>query len=262
METLSINGVTVDEGAIWRETALFSGASDPDAAARRSLAVRELMLQRAGELGMLEGGLSRERVAFASRADEDAVIDALIEAEVRVPAPEDRECRRYFDAHPEQFTSGELVEARHILFAVTSGTSVPPLRALAERTLAELRSDPARFAERARELSNCPSGAQGGNLGQFGRGQMVPEFDKAVFGSSAIGVLPQLVATRYGFHVVEVVHRTPGRALPFEHVQTWIAERLAATSEARALAQYVKVLAGRARMAGVELDAAATPLVQ
>jgi len=259
---LSVNGVAIDEDALAREAALFAGASDVDAAGRRWLAVRELMLQRAGEVGMLEGGASRERVAFASRADEDAVIDALIEAEVRAPTPTESECRRYFDAHPERFTSGELLEARHILFAVTPGTPVLALRALAERTLAELRSEPAGFAERAREFSNCPSGAQGGNLGQFGRGQMVPEFDKAVFGSSAIGVLPQLVATRYGFHVVEVVHRTPGRALPFEHVQESIAASLAAASEARALAQYVKVLAGRARIAGVELEAAATPLVQ
>jgi peptidyl-prolyl cis-trans isomerase C len=259
---LSVNGVTIDDDAVAREAALFAGARDAEAAARRSLAVRELMLQRAGELGMLEGRLAREQVAFASRADEDTVIDALIEAEVRAPTPTETECRRYFDAHPDRFTSGELAEARHILFAVTPGTPVPALRALAERTLAELRSDPARFGERARELSNCPSGAQGGSLGQFGRGQMVPEFDKALFGSSAIGVLPQLVTTRYGFHIVEIAHRTPGRALPFEHVHASIAASLASASEARALAQYVKVLAGRAQIAGVELDATATPLVQ
>jgi peptidyl-prolyl cis-trans isomerase C len=259
---LSINGVTIDKEAVARETALFAGASDPDAAARCSLAVRELMLQRAGELGMLEAGLQRERVAFASRADEDAVIAALIEAEVRVPQPNESECRRYFDAHPERFMSGELVEARHILFAVTPRTPVEALRARAERTLAELSAEPARFAERARELSNCTSGAQDGNLGQFERGAMVPEFDKAVFGTSAIGVLPQLVTTRYGFRIVEVVRRIPGRALPFEHVHARIAELLAAKTEARALSQYVQVLAGGARITGVDLDAAPTPLVQ
>lgn len=259
---LSINDVTIDDDDVAREAALYAGANDPDAAARRSLAVRELMLQRAGELGMLEAGAPRERVTFASRADEDAVIAALIDAEVRVPQPNAEECRRYFDAHPERFTTGELVEARHILFAVTRGTPVPALRALAERTLAELVADPVRFGERARELSNCPSGAQDGNLGQFERGAMVPEFDKAIFGASKIGVLPQLVTTRYGFHIVQVVRRIPGKALPFEHVHSRIAELLAAKTEARALSQYVQVLAGSARINGVELDAAATPLVQ
>jgi peptidyl-prolyl cis-trans isomerase C len=259
---LSVNGVTIDEEAVAREAALFAEASDPDGAARRSLAVRELMLQRAGELGMLEAGAARAQVAFASRADEDAAIAALIDAEVRIPRPTDGECRRYFEAHPERFASGELLEARHILFAVTPRTPVQALRATAERTLADLAERPERFAELARELSNCTSGAQGGSLGQFGRGTMVPEFDKAVFGSSRVGVLPQLVTSRYGFHIVEIVRRIPGRALPFEHVRERIAALLTAVAEARALSQYVRVLAGKARLAGVDLGAAATPLVQ
>ena len=259
---LSINGVDIDDAAIAREAPLYADASDPDAAARRSLAVRELMLQRAGELGMLEAGAARDRVTFASRDDEDAVIAALIDAEVRVPAPTESECRRYLEAHAEEFTSGELVEARHILFAVTPRTPVQALRAKAERTLAELAAQPERFAERARELSNCPSGAQGGSLGQFGRGAMVPEFDRDVFGKTAIGVLPQLVTTRYGFHVVEVVRRIPGHALPFELASGRIAEALTAKTEARALSQYVRVLAGRASITGVDLGAAASPLVQ
>lgn len=259
---LSVNGVTIDDDAIAREASLFSGASDPEAAARRSLAVRELMLQRAADLGKLEAGASRNSVVFASRADEDAVIAALLQSEVQVPRPTEVECRRYFDAHPQRFTTGELIEARHILFAVTPGTPVPALRARAERTLAELTADPARFAALAGELSNCPSGAQGGNLGQFGPGTMVPEFDRAVFGHRTTGVLPQLVTTRYGFHVIEVVRRIPGRALPFEQAHARIAEFLTEASEARALAQYVQLLAGRARVTGVDLAASATPLVQ
>jgi len=259
---LSINGVHIDDEAIARETSLYAGASDPAAAARRSLAVRELMLQRAGELGMLEAGASRTHVTFASRADEDALIAALIDAEVHVPKATESECRRYFEAHAEEFTSGELVEARHILFAVTPRTPVQALRAKAERTLAELAGQPERFAERARELSNCPSGAQDGNLGQFGRGTMVPEFDRAVFGTAAVGVLPQLVTTRYGFHVVEVARRIPGHPLPFEHVSARIAEVLTTKTEARALSQYVQVLAGKSRITGVDLGATASPLVQ
>jgi peptidyl-prolyl cis-trans isomerase C len=259
---ISINDVAIDDEAIAREAALYAGASDPDAAARRSLAVRELMLQRAAELGMLESGAPRGDVVFSSRAAEDAVIAALMEAEVRLPQPTESECRRFFEAHPERFTRGELVEARHILFAVTPGTPVPALRALAERTLAELLAAPARFADRARELSNCPSGAHGGNLGQFSRGDMVPEFDKAVFGAATVGMLPSLLTSRYGFHIVDVVRRIPGKPLPFDELKTQIAALLLAKSEARALSQYVRVLAGRARISGVELGSAATPLVQ
>jgi peptidyl-prolyl cis-trans isomerase C len=259
---LRVNGVVVPEEAILREAAEFEGAPDPEAAARRALAVRELLLQRAGALGMLEGGAPRERVTFASRADEDAVIARVLDAEVVTPSPSEDECRRLYDANPERYASGELVEASHILFAVTPGVPVAALRAEAEKVLVELVKSPERLGERAKEISNCPTGQHGGNLGQFGRGQMVPEFDAAIFGHDRVGVLPQLVATRYGFHVVRVDHRVPGRTLPFDTVRDRIARELASAVQARALRQYVEVLAGGAKIEGADLAAAASPLVQ
>jgi len=259
---LSVNGIAVPPEAIAREAARLGDGPEAESAARRRLAVRELLLQRAGEIGLLEAGAPRARVSFASPEAEEEVIARLLDAEVTTPDAGEDECRRFFAAHPERYTSGDLVEARHILFAVTAGTPVAALRAHAERTLTELATEPARFAERAREISNCPSGAQGGSLGQFGRGEMVPEFDKAVFETTATGILPMLVSTRYGFHIVMVERRLPGRALEFEAVREHIARFLAARVQERALRQYVQVLAGQAEIEGVELAAAATPLVQ
>jgi peptidyl-prolyl cis-trans isomerase C len=259
---LSVNGVGVPAEAIAREAAQLGGGPEAEQAARRRLAVRELLLQRAGEIGLLEAGTTRDRVSFASPEAEEEVIARLLDTEVTTPEPSDDECRRYFAAHPERFTAGDLVVARHILFAVTPGTPVTALRAQAERTLAELRAAPELFAQRAGELSNCPSGAEGGSLGQFGRGEMVREFDKAVFETTAAGVLPMLVTTRYGFHVVMVDERLPGRAMEFEAAREHVARFLAARVQERALRQYVQVLAGKADIRGAELDAAATPLVQ
>ena len=260
--TLTVNGMIVPAEAIASEMALHADVPDAEAAARRTLAVRELMLQRAGAIGLLEGGLPRERVTFAGREQEEDIIAQLLEAEVATPKPSAEECRRYYDTHPERFTSGDLVEARHILFAIMPGTPVMALREHAEHILAELRSAPETFATRAQELSNCPSGQHGGNLGQFGRGEMVPEFDKAVFGAQATGVLPTLLATRYGFHIVAVERRIPGNRLPFEVVADRVAEYLASRVLERALKQYVEVLAGRAEITGADLAGAASPLVQ
>ena len=201
-------------------------------------------------------------MTFASRADEDAIVARVLDAEVVTPTPDEAECRRVYDAHPERYASGELVEASHILFAVTPGVPVAALRTEAEKVLAELVRAPERLPERAKDLSNCPSGQQGGNLGQFGRGQMVPEFDAAIFGNDRTGVLPQLVATRYGFHVIRVDHRVAGRTLPFDAVKERIARELSTHVEARALRQYVEVLAGRAEIHGADLAAASSPLVQ
>jgi peptidyl-prolyl cis-trans isomerase C len=259
---LRINQSSVPSTNIAREAALHAQSGDPDAAARRSLAVRELLLQRAGVLGLLEDARPREQVVFASRDEEDRIIGQVLDREVVPSSPTLAECRCFYDAHPERFTSGDLVEARHILFAVTSGTPVPALRAQAEKVLQELLNDPDQFAERARTMSNCPSGEQGGSLGQFGRGAMVPEFDRAVFETQATGVLPGLVATRYGFHIIGIERRIPGRLLPFEGVQSHIADYLAARQQERALRDYVRGLAQRATLEGVTFFDLSEPLEQ
>jgi len=217
--------------------------------------VRELLRQRATAVGML-----------ASDTKDDGLIGAAIERlladEVRVPSPTEAECRRFYENHLKEFQSGDLVYARHILFQVTPSVSIPEIRARAERTLSELLKEPDRFAALADELSNCPSARQGGSLGQIGRGDTVPEFERALFRLDAIGILPELVKTRHGFHIVAVDQSIPGKTLPFEAVQDRIAERLKTSVEERALRQYVSILAGQAEIVGVELAGAETPLVQ
>ncbi|MDT7041446.1 peptidylprolyl isomerase [Candidatus Nitronereus thalassa] len=63
------------------------------------------------------------------------------------------------------------------------------------------------FAALAKEHSSCPSGKQGGDLGEFGPGQMVPEFDKVVF-NDEVGKVHGPVKTQFGYHLLEVTSRT------------------------------------------------------
>lgn len=236
---VTVNGIAVD------------AASFPSAAAA---AAHELLRQRAIALGLAVADDTSEVV--------DQAIERLLEQEVTSPEPNDDECRRYYEAHADEFRSGELAFARHILFQVTARTPVPALRAKAELTLAELARDPSRFEAFAREYSNCPSGQHGGNLGQLARGDTVPEFEQALFNGAYVGLHPQLVKTRFGFHILAVEHREPGRQLPFDAVRERIAAQLRSRSQQTALAQYVKVLAGSAEVRGVDLAGASTPLVQ
>jgi peptidyl-prolyl cis-trans isomerase C len=67
-------------------------------------------------------------------------------------------------------------------------------------------ADGANFADVAREHSSCPSGAQGGDLGSFGPGMMVPEFDKVVF-SGEVGKVHGPVQTQFGYHLLEITSR-------------------------------------------------------
>ncbi|WP_447971916.1 peptidylprolyl isomerase [Nitrospira sp. M1] len=64
------------------------------------------------------------------------------------------------------------------------------------------------FGELAKEHSSCPSGKQGGDLGEFGPGQMVPEFDKVVF-NEEVGKVHGPVKTQFGYHLLEITSRTP-----------------------------------------------------
>jgi len=244
------NGIAIDDQAIAREHAPLGGDPGLEGGAARVAAARALLLARARALGLETG-----------RGDE-ATIEALLDKEAPVPEPTEQECRRYYDGHPERFNSGELAEVRHVLFAVTPGMPIDALRRTAENTLHELRERPEEFANVARKFSNCPSGAHGGNLGQIGRGECVPEFERAVFEKPTVGVLPRIVNTRYGFHVVLVERRIAGTRVPFEAVKDRIAAHLAGMVCARALVQYVRLLAAESDVRGVDLAPAASPLVQ
>lgn len=248
-----INGVEISEEAIAEEQKLHADAPAPQEAARYALAIRELLLQRARETGV-------DKVLGV--AAEDEILDAVLEREVVTPEPTEDECRRYYDRHLEQFRSGDLVEASHILFAVTPNAPVNEIRRTAEAALKSVSAEPRHFAEFAEKYSNCPSAAQGGNLGQLRRGETVPEFESALFDGAATGILPRLVNTRYGFHIVCVERRIAGKQLPFEIVKERIAGRLKDSVQRQAFRQYVQILAGKAEVTGIDLNAADSPLVR
>lgn len=238
--SVSVNGVEV--------------GARPEASDELS-AARELLRQRAVAVGILDAASTDEGTI-------DQAIEELLEREVVTPVPTDEECRRYYDSHPREFDSGDLVHARHILFQVTPSVRIPEIRARAEETLNALLREPERFAAVAAEMSNCPSGQQGGNLGQIGRGDAAPEFEKAIFRLGPTGLMRELVKTRHGFHIVAIDQRIPGKRLPFDMARDEIAERLRATVEEKALRQYVSVLAGKADVQGADLNGTQIPLVQ
>ena len=118
------------------------------------------------------------------------------------------------------------------------------------------------FGRSARELSNCPSGAQGGELGWLKPDDCAPEFARELFGHVEVGVLPRLVHSRFGLHVVEVLEREGGVPQTYEAVRGAVAMALRQQAWVTALRQCLQLLAGQATVEGIDLDAANTPLVQ
>jgi peptidyl-prolyl cis-trans isomerase C len=223
-----------------------------DDEALRQRACTELLRQAADRAG----------IHFASAGD---AIERLLDTELRVPEPSDEACRRHFEAHPARHAQGERLQLRHVLFAVTEGVDVRALRQRAEALLLELRcAEPGSdaFGTAARRWSNCPSGAGGGELGWITRDDCAEEFAREVFAQETVGVLPRLVHSRFGLHVVEVQAREPGVVPTYEAVRSAVALTLRQQAWVSALRQYLQVLAGAAVLEGVSLDAAETPLVQ
>jgi len=233
----------------------------------RERAYTELLRQQAVRSGLL----ARQAVLTAPELQEDerTVLEAMVDAAVQVPEPSEQECRRYFEARPAQFTVGQALHLRHILFAVTPGVDVQALTVHAEKALIGLLGKDAAsdaFGQLASTLSNCPSSSQGGDLGWVTPQDCAPELAQSLFFQTEapvnLGVQPRLFHTRFGLHILDVLERREGRALAYEAVQSRVAAQLGMQSRARALHQYMSILAGQAQIEGIVLDAADSPLVQ
>jgi len=245
--------------------ALHAPGENPPTEVLRQRACSELLRQAAQAAGLLDAGDVPGTDGVMSEAA-SAAVEALLERELQVPEPSEEAGRRYYAAQASTYRTGERVKVRHILFAVTPGVDVVALRKRAEPVFLDVRchdqQDADRFGAAAREWSNCPSGADGGELGWLRAGDCAPEFARELFGHAEVGVLPRLVHSRFGLHVVEVLAREPGVAQPYEAVRDAVAMALRRQTWVTALRQYLMLLAGAARLENVDLDAADTPLVQ
>ena len=252
----SINGI-----------ALHAAGQPRDGLTLRERAWGELLRQEAVRQGLLarHPGLDAPELSAADQQ----VIETMLEQAIQVPAPTAEECERYYEARKSHYVQGRMVHARHILFAVANGIDVSRLAARAEKALLELSHKSVaaeRFAQLARELSNCPSGADGGDLGWLApddcADELANEFFPQIEPTHGIGLRPRLVHSRYGLHIVEILNRKQGRQPPYEEVKDRIAVQLAQQSRAKALHQYMQLLAGQALVEGVALEGADSPLVQ
>ena len=263
-ERVLVNGVEIPPSAIVAETQNHP-APDPVAAraqAVRALVIRELLLQEARRLAIAaEPQLDAEG---RRETDDEALIRALLDREVTTPEADEASCRRYYDNNRARFTSDDIYEAAHILLSAAPADKDAYAAAVreAEAIIAVLADRPALFADFARERSACPSASEGGNLGQLTRGQTVAEFETFLFALEEGQLCSVPVKTRYGVHVLRLDRKIAGRTLPFETIKDDIAAYLADASWRRAASQYVRILAGRAEIAGAEIEAVQGTLVQ
>lgn len=146
---------------------------------------------------------------------------AAIDAALKDVSVTDEEAKNFYDGHPDQFTQPERVHVRHILVSddVTSADTIAKVQA-------ELKGG-ASFDELAKAHSLCPSSAQGGDLGEVSKGQMVPEFESAAFALKNPGDVSEPVKTQFGWHVIKLESRIPETVEPFDTVKPQLLQYLA-----------------------------------
>lgn len=264
MADIRINDACIAQSAILAE-AQNHPAENPEvalAAAGEALAVRELLLQEARRQGV--SAAPRYDDQGRREADDEAAVRELLEKEVAIPEADEATCRRYYDNHSTRFRSPDLFEAAHILFSAAPDDHAGYEKAVAEaeQTVAMLQKDPGAFGTLARKLSACTSAQDEGRLGQVTRGDTVPEFETFLVNLEQGQLSPVPVRSRYGVHVLRLDRRIEGRQLPFEAVRDRIADYLQTASWQRAVAQYIRILAGQAEVHGIDLGGTRTPLVQ
>ena len=251
-----VDGVALPERLVAEEAQNHPAATPEDArkAAAHALAIKALLLDRAHQLGLTPQAERDED--GREETPEEALVRAVLDAEIEVERPGEAECRRVYDSSPERFRTPPLTQASHILVAPKGDDEAAwaAAHAAAMGAIVELAEHPYRFAELATALSDCPSKGVGGSLGQLSPGDLAAEVEAGLDRLQDGETASEPVRSRFGWHVLRLERHIEGRLLPFEHVLPRIALHLESRAWTAAATRYVSGLAAEARDCGVALS--------
>ncbi|MBF0475042.1 MAG: peptidylprolyl isomerase [Deltaproteobacteria bacterium] len=188
---------------------------------------------------LLKMGMTEE--GFKTQMKREMCIKQYIDKEFLEKAKVDeKEMRAYYDAHPDYFKKPEQVKASHILIKSEPGDDAKK-KAEARKKLEEIEKKikaGGDFAALAKENSQCPSAAQGGDLGVFGRGQMVKPFEDAAFALKP-GEMSGIVETNFGYHLIKLTEKQNETKVSFDEVKPKLTEYLKQEKAQKDLKQYL-----------------------
>lgn len=243
---IRVNGVLLDE-SLYAQELQYHHARDFESArqkAGQALVVRQLLIDE----------LEKDRSGDEPIRDEEEAIQALIDRKVSCHEPSDEDCRRYFENNPDRFKSQPLLEVDHILLAALQDdfSERDQAKKNALSIIERLKADPALFPALAEQFSDCPSKKTAGSLGQIGKGQTVPEFEKQII-RLPVGLAENPIESRYGFHVVRLNKRIEGRPLEYDMIADKIKSYLTQQASQLSIQAYIQSLVERANIEGIKI---------
>ena len=167
------------------------------------------------------------QLALAKR---QLLINALIDQKKKSIAIPDmaQSAKEYYQVNRDQFKIPEQLEVRHILLSSEpDSVERDKVREKMADILVQVRKDPEMFDLLAKKYSeDTGSGSKGGLLSQFSRGQMVAEFEKVAFELSESGQISEILSSKFGFHIIQLVKKYPAHIIPFKDVEVSIITKL------------------------------------
>jgi peptidyl-prolyl cis-trans isomerase C len=174
-----------------------------------TMVIRELILQQASKDGLDKGADIEEKLQDLKKR---LIVESFLKKKVEVESKvSDEDMKKFYEQNKDKFKSGEQIKASHILVKTEKE---------AKDILALLKAG-GNFEELAKKNSADASAAKGGDLGWFGKGSMVPAFEKAALALKE-GQISDVVKSDFGFHIIKLTGKRPAGIRPFEEVQEQI----------------------------------------
>lgn len=220
-----------------------------------SLIERELLYQqsRKEDIDVDEALLEKQLRALEKQYRRKVAVQQFIEKKFAVS---EEEMKAYYESDPNISREPAQIRASHILVKMNP-TADESKQEEARRKIEEIR-DKLRagedFSSLAKEWSECPSSAKGGDLGYFRRGRMVKPFDEAAFALGP-GDISEIVQTRFGYHLIKVTDKKPESIVPYDEAKDEIEQRLRMQKRQRGMRAYLETLKEEANIQRFPMEA-------
>jgi peptidyl-prolyl cis-trans isomerase C len=241
-EAVAMNQLIASE--LLYQAGIKTAAKDLDKQVETQLAQRKAQFPSTAEYekAMKENNLTEKDLTVLMR--KDIVINNLLEKEVasKITVSE-AEAKKFYDDNKEKFKTEESVRASHILIGVDAKATADDKKKAKEKAEAIRKRLLAGedFAAVAKKESTCPSASQGGDLGSFTKGQMVPEFEKAAFALKP-GEISDVVETKFGYHIIKVQEKKAAGTVSFDEAKKNIEGYLKSQKIQKGINEYLEKL--------------------
>ncbi len=238
-QTSQKHGIKVDEAAINNQLAMLKKRFPSEAEFNKVLSKNNL-----------------SEAAMRAQLERNTAIKEFIDKQfVQKVTISDKESKAYYESNPDLFKQPEQVQASHILIKIDSKADESQ-KAQARKKIEKIQKRLQKgedFAALAKEFSQCPSNAKGGDLGYFQRGQMVPAFEQVAFALKP-GVVSDIVETKFGYHLIKVIGKKSETTIPYKDVKDKLEQHLKREKIQKEVTLHVEKLNEKAKVERFSTD--------